>query len=89
MWAVSISHTSDSLATVLAFYEQRMPGFSEVTDPGEAALYVNAREDDGPLGFLASLTGDGIHPNASAALHPDRQDASTTIIEVRIEWPAP
>ena len=89
MWEVSVSHTSDRIGTVLAFYERGMPGFYQVTDPGQVVSYVNAREDNGPFGFLASLTGAGIHPNVGIVLHPDKQDGSTTVIEARIEWPAP
>ena len=88
MWEDSVSRTPDSIKTVLAFYEREMPGFRQVNDDGMLS-YVKGREDDGPLGFLASLTGNGIHPGVGVVIHPDKQDASTTVIAARIEWPAP
>ena len=89
MWQVFDSRTPDGIDTVLAFYERRMPGFQKVADSDGTSSYTNGREDNGLLGFLASLTGDGIYPSVGVSIRPDKQDASTTDIAMRIEWPAP
>ncbi len=91
--------TEDGLEKVLAFMEEHMPGFVEEHDETRGIIYRNHREDKSERAQRAAeyacsslfcVTFDAkSYPSVYLALYADPQDASATLIEVQIDWPAP
>ena len=91
--------TKDGVDKVLSFMEQHLPGFIKEHDPTRGTLYRNHREDKSERAQRAAeyacsslfcTTFDAkLYPSVNIALYPDPQDASATLIDVQVDWPAP
>jgi hypothetical protein len=90
MWEVSTYQSDDTLESILAFYEENMPDFKNIHDRADDQPYfVNGHTDRGLLGWYASLAvGGGEYPSMGVSIYPDPKNASETVIQVRVDWPA-
>jgi hypothetical protein len=93
VWEEMVYHTPDSLALVVAYMDQRMPGFNKWSDPalpGPRYGNGNGRSIRSPLGWLASLLGcsTGV-PKVSVIIAQSVENATITEITVSYHWPDP
>ncbi len=90
MWEETKYHTTDSVEQVMAYMNERMPGFRKVDDVWlPNPYYVNGRSDYSPLGVLASLAASPpFAPGVGVAIYPSDADPMVTVISVRYDWPA-
>ena len=81
-WTVKTYRTNDSVDKVITFFEQEMPGFTEIEWRHKPSpVYHNSMKNEGWLDKLAMYEYYG-----SVTIYPDPDDSSATLLEMSVGY---
>ena len=91
IWEYKTYYTTDNVAQVVAFFEQKLPGFTAFPSTTYSTAYVNSMIDASPFARVVSWVAtagqsDEHLPTVSIQIYPSSTKPIGTEIMIRIDW---